>query len=157
MKCYPRDKSDNKELARLNVEPWMLELLKLNPSYPHWGPHEDYMIVKKGSGWNSLSSQIPGRNLVSLSMLTMKVVNFYFEVDREHKECPTCGGNGYHPDAHWVSESFYSHSSPFMPETYDQRRCSLLVASLTPDNPEIKKLQETPLREPVDWSRRSHG
>ncbi len=43
---------DEDEAARLNAEPWQLALLKANPSYLGWGPHEDYMW-KEGSGWDS--------------------------------------------------------------------------------------------------------
>jgi len=43
---------DNEEAKRLNAEPWQLALLKANPSYCGWGPHEDYM-GGKGEGWNS--------------------------------------------------------------------------------------------------------
>ncbi len=41
------DENDAKEL---NAQPWQLDLLKLNPAYCHWGPHEDYMW-KEGSGY----------------------------------------------------------------------------------------------------------
>lgn len=35
------------------------------------------------------------------------VANFYFEVVRDSETCPTCGGNGYHPQAHHIVDSFY--------------------------------------------------
>ena len=38
------DKWDREALERLNAEPWMVELLDLNPGYCSWGPHEDYMM-----------------------------------------------------------------------------------------------------------------
>ncbi len=31
----PEDDSDRADLVRLNVEPWMIEYLKLNPEYVH--------------------------------------------------------------------------------------------------------------------------
>ena len=52
MRTYP-DKDDMKDLADLKAPAWMVELLKSNPAYPHWGPHEDYMIVKEGAGWHA--------------------------------------------------------------------------------------------------------
>jgi hypothetical protein len=42
-----------------------------------------------------------------------EVANFYFVINRESEECDVCAGNGYHPDAQWVTESFYKHSTPF--------------------------------------------
>ena len=48
----PNDKYDQQELKNLAAEPWMLELLNLNPDYCGWGPHEDYMCGT-GDGWNS--------------------------------------------------------------------------------------------------------
>ena len=41
MRHYPTDEDDMKEVARLEAPTWMVEQLKLNPSYVHWGPHED--------------------------------------------------------------------------------------------------------------------
>lgn len=104
MRCY--DESDAKEL---NAEPWQLDLLKLNPAYPHWGPHEDYM-TKEGSGWDSRQlfenwAEFGPWGLDELN----ECVNFYFSVRRESVECSECGGNGYHPDAQRVVNTFYPH------------------------------------------------
>ncbi len=107
-----KDESDVKELARLNCAPWMVEALALNPGYVSWGPHEDYMWVK-GEGWHTPILKDKWKDLgIELNELN-EVVNFYFYLHRDSKQCETCGGNGYHPDAQWVSESWYSHSSPF--------------------------------------------
>lgn len=128
MRHYPEanDKYDREELERLNAQDWQVEQLKLNPGYVHWGPHEDYMWVKgrdeggKG-GWNARilvpdwktfhhgTDDEGGFELDSLN----ECVNFYFSLERSREHCPTCAGNGYHPDAHWVSESWYKTSSPF--------------------------------------------
>lgn len=119
MRTYPRDKWDKEEAARLLAPGWMLDLLRLNPPYVFWGPHEDYMWVKEGSGWNSAvlvegwSAFAKDWELDDLN----EVVNFYFEIGRDSETCGMCGGSGYHPDAHWVSESFYQHSSPFRART----------------------------------------
>ncbi len=43
MRHWPKDEYDQKDLARLNAEPWMVDLLKVNPEYTCWGPYEDYM------------------------------------------------------------------------------------------------------------------
>lgn len=100
---------DDDEAKRLNAEPWQLALLKANPPYCAWGPHEDYMITK-GEGWNSRIivstwAEFGPWNLDDLN----ECVNFYFYVNRASEECKNCGGNGYHPSAHGVTETFYEH------------------------------------------------
>jgi len=100
---------DKEEAARLNAEQWMLDLLALNPGYVGWGPHEDYMITE-GSGWHT-SRVIPTWAEFGPPELDdfNECVNFYFSVNRESKDCATCGGNGYHPDAQHVVNTFYAH------------------------------------------------
>jgi hypothetical protein len=103
---------DDDDAKRLNAEPWQLALLKANPPYCGWGPHEDYMITK-GEGWNSRIfaptwAEFGPWNLDDLN----ECVNFYFEVSRASEECKTCGGNGYHPEAQGVVNTFYSHMNP---------------------------------------------
>lgn len=100
---------DNEEAKRLNAEPWQLALLKANPSYCGWGPHEDYM-GGKGEGWNSRIivptwAEFGPWNLDELN----ECANFYFEVNRASEECKTCAGSGYHPYARCVSDTFYAH------------------------------------------------
>jgi len=100
---------DEAEAKKLNAEQWQLDLLNLNPNYPYWGPHEDYMIVD-GSGWDSAIIHETWDIFGPWTLDDLnECVNFYFSVNRESKECPTCGGNGYHPDAHEVVNTFYSH------------------------------------------------
>jgi hypothetical protein len=100
---------DDDEAKRLNAEQWQLDLLKANPSYCSWGPHEDYMIVH-GDGWNSpiVSDSWSDFGPWELDDLN-ECAGFYFEVDRESQECGACGGNGYHPLAQEVVNGFYSH------------------------------------------------
>ena len=43
---------DDDEAKQLNAEQWQLDLLRANPPYCGWGPHEDYMW-KTGDGWDS--------------------------------------------------------------------------------------------------------
>ena len=100
---------DKDEAGKLNAEQWQLDLLGMNPSYVHWGPHEDYMC-NDGSGWNSPVIQDTW-DMWKLDELN-EGVNFYFSVNRASEECPTCGGNGYHPDAQEVVNSFYAHMNP---------------------------------------------
>lgn len=130
MRHYPdiNDKYDAEEIARIQPEPWMLDQLKLNPSYVSWGPHEDYMWTK-GEGWNSpVLTETWKEFELGLDDLN-EVVNFYFEVNRHSDTCDMCGGNGYHPDAQWISESFYSHFSPFTHPTLDQLKAKAVMAS----------------------------
>ena len=102
---------DKDEAKRLNAERWQLDLLKLNPSYLSWGPHEDYMIVKEG--WSSSQIHATWKDFGPWQLDDLnECVNFYFSVDRANKECGTCHGDGYHPEAHPIAESFYSYSSP---------------------------------------------
>lgn len=113
MRYVPSDKYDREETERLGAQPWQIDLLKLNPDYVSWGPHEDYMI-RDGGGWDSRQMFASWKAFGPWSLDDLnEVVNFYFEISRESENCKTCGGNGYHPDGQWVSESFYRHSSPF--------------------------------------------
>ncbi len=112
MRSVPKDKFDLEEINSLNAESWMVDLLSLNPEYTSWGPQEDYMCGED-SGWRSPVETIGWKSFdLRLNELN-EVVNFYFEVQRPSKNCEVCDGDGYHPDAKWVSDSFYKHSSPF--------------------------------------------
>lgn len=119
---------DADEATRLNCEPWMLNLLNLNPSYVYWGPHEDYMWVK-GEGWNSpISYDDWSAFSITLNELN-EVVNFYFECGRDRENCSACGGSGVHRDAQWIDRSFYSHSSPFKSPTPREQQSHALLDS----------------------------
>lgn len=100
---------DEDEVKELNAEQWQIDLLKLNPEYVHWGPHEDYMW-NDSSGWDK---PITHESWCSFGPWQLddynECVNFYFSVNRESKECESCGGNGYHKDAQEVVNTFYSH------------------------------------------------
>lgn len=111
---------DQEELARLNAEPWQLELLALNPSYTFWGPHEDYMWTGNDAGWR-VPIIAPDWSSAPIILDDMnEVVNFYFAVNRESAECSTCGGNGYHPDAQEVVNSYYAHMNPAGEQWHDK-------------------------------------
>lgn len=92
------NKDDIETLKDLNAEPWMIDLLNMNPDYTHWGPSEDYML-NEGEGWNS--------RIVLQSWSDFKwdlddyneIVHFYFEVCKESDHCKTCNGLGWHPDS----------------------------------------------------------
>lgn len=107
MRYLPDDDSDNEDLKRLNVEPWMLEYLKLNPSYVSWGPGEDAMMTKD-EGWSSSLELDSWKafgpwNLDELN----ECVNFYFEVDRSSERCTDCGETGFNPATREIADTFY--------------------------------------------------
>lgn len=130
MRQYPDNDDDLKDLAELNVEPWMADLLKMNPEYVHWGPHEDYMW-KEGEGWDARIVKPTWAEFGPWGLDELnEVVHFYFQVNRASEECPTCGGRGYHPDALWISESFYHHSSPFSSPTLAETQVSTFMRRL---------------------------
>jgi len=113
MRSYNEDdKDDKKELSLLNPDKWMVDLLKRNPEYVYWGPHEDYMWTKE-SGWDSPIVVDSWKEFKWELDELNELVNFYFEIERESIKCPECSGTGYHPDCMWISESFYHHTSPF--------------------------------------------
>lgn len=136
------DEYDVEEAARLKAEPWILELLAMNPSYPHWGPYEGYMwkrgrdegpdeLGRTGDhGWESRCLVPDWKSRVPMECDDLnEVVNFYFAIHRESVPCEMCNGDGYHPDAQWISESFYEHSSPFRTQSVRAREASMLLAS----------------------------
>jgi hypothetical protein len=120
MRTYPEDESDQKELARLNAEPWMVEQLKLNPEYVNWGPHEDYMGGTPGEGWRSPILKDTWQDLIgkqpdepegfnegfTLDELN-EVVHFYFHLDRPSIACEVCDQSGYNPATKELGETFY--------------------------------------------------
>lgn len=119
---------DEQEAGRLNAEPWQLDLLKANPGYLGWGPHEDYMW-KKGDGWDSAVYHDTWASFGPWGLDDLnECVNFYFSVNRESKDCETCGGNGEHPDAQWVTQSWYSHSSPFKHKTFREQQAEAVMS-----------------------------
>lgn len=122
-------KYEQEDAEKLGAKPWQLELLMMNPSYTSWGPHEDYMAGKDGDGWNS-NQYFDNWKGFSWGLNDLnELVNFYFAINRESKDCPTCAGNSYHPDAQWISESFYSHSSPFKRQTFREQQAAAIMNS----------------------------
>jgi hypothetical protein len=119
----PDDSYDVDEAQRLGVAPWMLDVLGLNPDYVYWGPNEDRMAGKGAfyDSWAEVRDEFGELNELN------EVVNFYFRIGRESETCRTCGGTGYHPDAHWVSESFYGHSTPFRAQTRGEREAKAVM------------------------------
>ena len=106
MKSFnPNDEYDVKELANLSAEPWMVNCLKYNPKYVHWGNHEDYMREKDG-GWRSPISVDNVAGLFALDDMN-ECVHFYFRIYRSSKECTACEGSGYNKETYQLSEDWY--------------------------------------------------
>lgn len=115
MRSYPdmEDKWDRQDVERLNAEPWMLELLRVNPAYPHWGPQEDYMGKRGNAGWEAPVFVESWEEFGPWELDDYnEAVHFYFSVVRDSEDCQTCGGDGYHPEARRVVDTFYAHMNP---------------------------------------------
>jgi len=109
MKVLPEDDSDRADLTRLNVEPWMVEYLKLNPDYVYWGPGEDSMETK-GKGWGA-SMEVSGWSAFGPWTLDdlNECVHFYFELERPSESCAACAASGYNPETKVLADTFYDH------------------------------------------------
>lgn len=108
MRTYPTDESDIKEAARLEAPPWMVAALKMNPSYPYWGNHEDYMTQKDGWGAQEVESVA---HLWSQDELNELVHGYYF-IDRKTAPCGDCGQSGYNPATRKISDDWYGNRNP---------------------------------------------
>lgn len=122
MRTYPDSEEDRKDAQDIKAEPWMVEALRMNPSYVAWGPHEDYMWRpgrdesaednphKKDHGWESRVFVPRLADMWELNDLN-EVVNFYFHIDRKSKTCEACDGSGYNPETKRIADNFYDHSA----------------------------------------------
>jgi hypothetical protein len=102
----PDDQDEQEELVRLNAEPWMLELLKLNPEYTCWGPHEDYM-GDRDCGWREPVFCKNWQEFDGELNKWNECVHFYFEIERKSVPCPDCERSGYNPETKQISDDFY--------------------------------------------------
>lgn len=113
---------DEDEIAELEAEQWMLDLLRLNPDYVFWGPHEDYMT---GRSQNSLDCPIV---LGSWKEFDVELdsynecVNFYFSVSRPQIDCTDCGCTGHNPATKEIADAFYAHDGD-----RDRRWCNKIT------------------------------
>lgn len=109
MRTYnPKYKDDAAEAAKLNALPWQLDLLKLNPSYVHWGNGEDYMAKSGDAGWDR-PVIVPtwGENGFQGLDDYNECVHFYFTVQRSNYTCPFCDGEGVNPATKRIANDFY--------------------------------------------------
>jgi len=133
MRNYPEEDYDIKDVEKMNAKEWMLEALKMNPSYCCWGPYEDYMCKytdeeakehnakmiaehgydpkRKGGGWDSRFIVDSWKEFDWKLDDYNELVNFYFEVNRASKECEACEGKGLNPKTKIISDNYYKHSS----------------------------------------------
>jgi hypothetical protein len=105
MRTYP-EKDDAETLASLKCELWMIELLKFNPGYPHWGNYEDSMGW--GGGWSAPTELETFADMWELDDYN-EVVNFYFRVTRDGHNCPECDGTGLNPQTKKLRDDWYTH------------------------------------------------
>src|SRR5690606_30806473 len=96
---------DEREIQELNAEPWMIDILKLNVGYNHWGCFEDYMN-KEDAGWETRSILQSFDEMWKLDDYN-ELVNFYFGINRESIECIHCGGTGYNKETYQLSKDYY--------------------------------------------------
>lgn len=120
MRKYPEDKYDFENLETLNVDEWQLEALKMNPSYPHWGPYEDYMSGGKGWAENQFFDTWQDFGPWNLDELN-ECVHFYFYLWRKNHECADCEGSGLNPETKAISDAFYDF------EGTGQRWCAAIT------------------------------
>lgn len=105
MRHYPEDEDDKKSLVALNVEPWMVEMLRCNPEYVSWGNHEDYMIAKD-AGWREPVELATFADIWEQDELN-ELVNGYFFLHREAERCAACDSSGYNPATKRLSDDWY--------------------------------------------------
>lgn len=110
MRTYPTDESDLKEAARLGAPTWMLDALKMNPSYPHWGNHEDYMCAKN-AGWRDAVELATVADMWPQDDMNELVHGYYF-IDREGRGCDDCERSGYNPATHKIADDWYGNRNP---------------------------------------------
>jgi hypothetical protein len=112
MRTPVENEHDREELEALNPEPWMVELLDLNPGYVFWGPHEDYMCAGNYEhawdnpvlidGWKEFGWQLDELN---------ECVNFYFDIGREREKCDACDESGQNPETKKIADDFYDFAN----------------------------------------------
>jgi hypothetical protein len=87
---------DADDIKRLKPKPWMIELLKCNPSYNGWGPHQDAMCGDDATDFDSWEDFISEYGDADEDYNVC--INFYFEVEVPSEDCSHCEG-GYTPKA----------------------------------------------------------
>ena len=137
------------DLIDILAEPWQVELLEMNPQYTGWGIDEGYMTTK-GDGWGTSEEYLSWDDFSSFDVDKLnEVVNFYFELSRDSKECPDCK-HGYSPRAWELKSSFYDNSDNSWKNNLSQE----VVDILWKENNIPHNFKKKPLAEEVnDWSK----
>ena len=86
----------------------MLDALKRNPSYPHWGNHEDHMCSK---GWGEAQEVATVADMWPQDEYNELVHGYYF-IDRERARCEDCGQSGYNPATSKIADDWYGNRDP---------------------------------------------
>lgn len=108
IRYYPQDKYDWEEIEDMGLRKndWKLNVLKKNPEYLGWGNYEDYMCSNKESGYGSPVELEDVDSLWELDDLN-ELVNFYFTIHRNSKECKYCDGTGLNALTKELEKSWY--------------------------------------------------
>lgn len=153
MRSFPTSNEDLKDLEKLNAEGWMVELLKKNPHYVYWGNREDYMW-NDGEGWNSRVELESVDELFELDEYN-ELVNFYFEVYRENKECVSCQGVGLNKETTRLSNTWYNYKAG--EEAWQYKLTQHEVDALW-ESKRLRDFKEKPTPEEVnEWAKNSFG
>lgn len=120
----PDNDYDARELERLNVEPWMLSHLALNPAYCGWSPGMDNMRGvpddPESSDW-SAAMVFESWDEYEIPINTHNVVaSFYFELERDSEPCTDCpeDGGGYNAATSVFERTFYGDPNRVEGVTY---------------------------------------
>jgi hypothetical protein len=124
MRNYPDNEDETREaLDELACEQWMLDQLRRNPDYPHWGPHEDYQWVqdfhnpdspREFSDWDHFKRCFTvGKHPENPDDRSGgEIVNWYFSLERQQHECRDCERSGLNPATKRLSDHWYNHMHP---------------------------------------------
>lgn len=121
MRSYdPNSKTDASYARTLEATPFQLSMLKNNPPYTSWGNFEDSMS-NKDRGWCSPVEINSPDELFGLDEMN-ELVNFYFELTRDNRECPHCEGSAANPATKAINEAWYSFDKVQWKQIDDGRR-----------------------------------
>lgn len=87
-----------KDIDALNPYMWQLEALKLNTGDSDWGFEKGDMF--NGTGMSQCMNYATWEDFVGKFKIPNEynmVVNFRFDVEKDHSKCDTCDGTGDHP------------------------------------------------------------